>query len=78
MGVSNDERGTLHCLLDGNCSLHAELPLTDGMDGEMLVFEANANMNFLTNDHPEMVPRMNMIKKKIQEMLTRHSGEQVI
>jgi len=47
-------------------------------DGSMLIFEANANMNFLTNDHPEMNARMDMIKGKIQGMLARHSGEQVI
>lgn len=46
--------------------------------GEMLIFEANANMNFLTNDHPQMNRRMDMIKSRIHVMLARHSGEEVI
>jgi glutathione synthase/RimK-type ligase-like ATP-grasp enzyme len=45
---------------------------------EMLIFEANANMNILTNDHPQMNERMNMITSKIQALLTRFSGEKVI
>jgi len=53
-----------------DCSLHP--------GGRMLIFEANANMNFLTNDHPQMNERMDMIKGKIQAMLARHSGEHVI
>jgi len=53
-----------------DCSLHP--------GGRMLIFEANANMNILTNDHPQMNQRMDMIKGKIQAMLARHSGEQVI
>jgi hypothetical protein len=44
----------------------------------MLIFEANANMNILTNDHPQMNERMNMITSKIQALLTRFSGEKVI
>lgn len=44
----------------------------------MLIFEANANMNILTNDHPQMNARMDMIKGKIHELLSRHSGEEVI
>jgi len=47
-------------------------------DAEMLIFEANANMNFITNDHPQMNERMDMIKSRIQDMLARHSGEDVI
>jgi glutathione synthase/RimK-type ligase-like ATP-grasp enzyme len=47
-------------------------------DGKMLLFEANANMNILTNDHPQMNERMDMIKGKIHAMLARHSGEEVI
>jgi hypothetical protein len=42
---------------------------------EMVVFEANANMNILTNDHPQMNQRMDMIKERIRAMLARHSGE---
>jgi glutathione synthase/RimK-type ligase-like ATP-grasp enzyme len=45
---------------------------------EMLIFEANANMNILTNDHPQMNERMDMIKSKIHALLTRYSGEKVI
>ena len=53
-----------------DCSLHP--------GGRMLIFEANANMNFLTNDHPQMNERMDMIKGRIHAMLARHSGEEVI
>ena len=45
--------------------------------GRMTIFEANANMNFLTNDHPEMNDRIDMIRRKILDMLARHSGENV-
>ncbi|MEE8495934.1 MAG: hypothetical protein V3S21_05585 [Xanthomonadales bacterium] len=48
-----------------------------GNDGTMVIFEANANMNILTNDQPQMNERMNMIQGKIQQMLVRHSGERV-
>jgi glutathione synthase/RimK-type ligase-like ATP-grasp enzyme len=47
-------------------------------DGKMLIFEANANMNIMTNDHPQMNERMDMIAGKIQALLARHSGEAVI
>jgi len=47
-------------------------------DGEMLIFAATANMNFLTNDHAAMNERMEMIKDKIRTMLERHSGEKVL
>jgi len=50
--------------------------LTPG--GRMLIFEANANMNFMTNDHPQMNERMDKIKDSIHAMLARHSGEEVI
>ena len=53
-----------------DCSLSPE--------GEMLIFEANANMNILTNDHPQMNERMDRIKSRIHAMLARHSGERVI
>ena len=49
-----------------------------GPDGSMLLFEANANMNVLTNSHPEMNARMKMIENRIQTMLANHSGERVI
>jgi hypothetical protein len=45
--------------------------------GRMVIFEANANMNFLTNDHPEMSERIDMIRRRILDMLARHSGENV-
>lgn len=47
-------------------------------DGELLVFEANANMNILFNPYPELNDRLEMIKQKIYALLTRYSGERVI
>jgi glutathione synthase/RimK-type ligase-like ATP-grasp enzyme len=47
-------------------------------NGEMLIFEANANMNVLVNDFPQMNERVDVIKSRIHAMLARHSGEQVI
>jgi glutathione synthase/RimK-type ligase-like ATP-grasp enzyme len=47
-------------------------------DGTMIVFEANANMNFMTNSHPQMNERMDMIKDRLHALLVRYSGEQVI
>lgn len=47
-------------------------------DGRMLVFEANANMNILTNDHAELNARMQRIEKRIQDILVGYSGERVI
>jgi hypothetical protein len=35
-------------------------------------------MNIMTNDHPQMNERMDMIAGKIQALLARHSGEAVI
>jgi glutathione synthase/RimK-type ligase-like ATP-grasp enzyme len=52
-----------------DCNMHT--------DGTMLIFEANANMNILTNDHPQMNDRMSMIRDHILAMLTRHSGERL-
>jgi glutathione synthase/RimK-type ligase-like ATP-grasp enzyme len=49
-----------------------------GPGGKILIFEANANMNIMTNDHPQMNDRMNMIAREIQALLARHSGETVI
>lgn len=47
-------------------------------DGEMLVFEAGANMDMLLNPHPELNGRMEMIQQKIHALINRHSGEVVI
>ena len=47
-------------------------------DGEVLIFEANANMNILTNKYPELNDRLEMIHQKIYALLTRFSGEAVI
>ena len=47
-------------------------------NGELLIFEANANMNVLFNPYPEMNERLNMIQARIHAMLLRHSGEQVV
>jgi len=46
-------------------------------DGEMLVFEANANMNILFNDVPKMEGIVDRIRQRIYAMLARHSGEAV-
>jgi len=48
------------------------------LEGNMLIFEANATMNILTNKHPQQNERMDMIKSRIHAMLARHSGEKVI
>ena len=47
-------------------------------NGELLIFEANANMNVLFNPYSEMNDRLNMIQARIHAMLLRHSGEHVI
>jgi len=47
-------------------------------NGEMLIFEANANMDILFNPYPEMNDRLNMIHARIHAMLGRLSGEHVI
>lgn len=47
-------------------------------DGELVVFEVNANMNVLHNPYPEMNEQMRKIHRAIHAMLTRHSGESVI
>ena len=47
-------------------------------NGEILVFEANANMNILFNPYREMNDRLNIIHTRIHTMLANHSGEQVI
>ena len=47
-------------------------------NGEMLIFEVNANMNILHNPYPEMNERMKLIHGKLHAMLARYSGEVVI
>jgi len=47
-------------------------------DGQMVVFEANANMNVLHNPNPEVSYRVEPIKAALYAMLTRYSGEKVI
>jgi len=47
-------------------------------DGQMLVFEANANMNVLHGPNPEIRYRVEAIEQKLYALLTRYSGEQVL
>jgi glutathione synthase/RimK-type ligase-like ATP-grasp enzyme len=47
-------------------------------DGEMVIFEANANMNALYNKYPQKNERMAMINRKVYSLLTKYSGEAVI
>ena len=47
-------------------------------DGSMIVFEANANMNVLVNQHPAMQHHVDAIGARIHQMLTKFSGEKVI
>jgi hypothetical protein len=47
-------------------------------DGQMLIFEANANMNNLHGTNPEIRGRLELLQKKLQAMLSKYSGEQVI
>lgn len=47
-------------------------------DGQMLIFEANANMNNLHGANPTIHYRVEAIERKMQEMLTKYSGESVI
>ena len=44
----------------------------------MLIFEANANMNNLHGANPTIHYRVEAIERKMQEMLTKYSGESVI
>ena len=46
-------------------------------DGQMLVFEANANMNVLHGPNPEIRYRVKAIEQKLYALLTRYSGEKV-
>lgn len=47
-------------------------------DGQMIVFEANANMNFLYNPYDVIQYRVDAIVNRIHQMLTRYSGKRVI
>ncbi|MGH8036060.1 MAG: hypothetical protein ACREO9_12600, partial [Lysobacterales bacterium] len=47
-------------------------------NGDLLIFEANANMNILFNPFPEMNDRLNKIQTRMHAMLEKYSGEQVI
>lgn len=47
-------------------------------DGQMLIFEANANMNNLHGTNPEIRDRREVLERKLQAMLSKYSGEQVI
>ena len=47
-------------------------------DGQMLIFEVNANMNSLHGTNPTNRYRLEAIEKKMQKMLTKYSGERVI
>jgi glutathione synthase/RimK-type ligase-like ATP-grasp enzyme len=45
--------------------------------GNMLVFEANANMNVFETQFPEIQPRIDTIKKMILQMVAKHAGKTV-
>lgn len=47
-------------------------------DGQMLIFEANANMNVLHISSRASAYRLQEIENKLYEMLSRYSGEQVV
>ncbi len=47
-------------------------------DGQMLVFEANANMNILHGPNPASRYRVEAIEQEIYKLLTKYSGEKVI
>jgi len=47
-------------------------------DGQMVVFEANANMNVLHNPNPQLSYRLEPIKQRLYTTLTKYSGEKVI
>lgn len=44
---------------------------------DMLLFEANANMNILFNEEPQMAERVAVIERSICALLSRRSGEAV-
>jgi len=47
-------------------------------DGQMLIFEANANMNVLHGPNPAARYRVEAIEQKLYALLTKYSGEKVI
>lgn len=47
-------------------------------DGQMIVFEANANMNFLYNNLDIIQYRVDAVVDRLHKMLTKYSGERVI
>jgi len=47
-------------------------------DGQMVVFEANANMNILHGPNPASRYRVEAIEQQLYKMLTKYSGEKVI
>jgi glutathione synthase/RimK-type ligase-like ATP-grasp enzyme len=47
-------------------------------DGQMLIFEANANMNVLHGPNPATRYRLEAIEQKLYALLTKYSGEKVI
>lgn len=46
-----------------------------GEDGELLLFEANANMNMMIDVVPEISDRVQAIKQKLRALIERRSGE---
>jgi glutathione synthase/RimK-type ligase-like ATP-grasp enzyme len=47
-------------------------------DGQLVLFEANANMNVLHKPNPEVSYRVEPIKERLYATLTKYSGEKVI
>lgn len=47
-------------------------------DGQMVLFEVNANMNMLYNPYPAIQYRIDAVVERLHKMLTRYSGERVI
>lgn len=46
-----------------------------GPDGEVLLFEANSNMNIMTDVVPEISDRVQAIKQRLRSLIERRSGE---
>lgn len=47
-------------------------------DGQLLIFEANANMNVLHSPNPQLRYRVKAIENQLYRMLGKYSGERVI
>ena len=47
-------------------------------DGQLLVFEANANMNVLQGRTPHTLYRRQAVMEKMHALLTKYSGERVV